>query len=251
MTNPIILEICVDSVQSALAAERGGANRIELCSSLFDGGTTPSAGMIATVRNRVAIDLYVMIRPRGGDFCYTDDEFAAMKRDIATAKELRADGIVLGILNPNGGVDVARCRELLEYARPLKATFHRAFDMSRDLRQSLEDIIALGFDRVLTSGGEQKVQDAIPAIRQLREMAANRIGVMIGAGINSGNVRELISQTGVREVHASARHVEPSPMRFRNEKVRMGTLPEWEYQRAVADEEEVRNLVRATSTIEG
>jgi len=245
MTSPVILEICADSVQSALAAERGGANRIELCNSLFDGGTTPSAGMIATVRNRVAMDVYVMIRPRGGDFCYTGDEFAVMKRDIATAKVLRADGIVFGILNQDGGVDVARSRELLDYARPLKATFHRAFDMSRDLRQSLEDIIAVGFDRVLTSGGEQKVQDAIPIIRQLRESASNRIALMIGSGIRSANVRELVSQTGVREVHASARHIEPSPMRYRNEKVRMGTLPEWEYQRAVADEKEVRNLVRA------
>jgi len=144
---------------------------------------------------------------------------------------------------------VARCRELLECARPLKVTFHRAFDMSRDLYQSLEDMIALGFDRVLTSGGEQRVQDAISVIRQLRETAANRIALMIGAGINAGNVRELISQTGVREVHASARHVEPSPMRYRNEKVRMGILPEWEYQRAVADEEEVRNLVHAISNI--
>ncbi len=249
MTDPITLEICVDSVQSALAAERGGANRIELCSSLFDGGITPSAGMIATVRNRVAIGLYVMIRPRGGDFCYTDDEFAAMKRDIAMAKELRADGVVLGILNQDAGVDVPRCRALLEYARPLKATFHRAFDMSRDLRQSLEDIIAVGFDRVLTSGGAQNVQDAIPVIRQLRQTAANRIALMIGSGIRSGNVRELLSQTGVREVHASARHIEPSPMRYRNEKVRKGTLPEWEYQRAEADEEEKRNLVRAISRI--
>ena len=249
MTDSILLEICVDSVESAVAAERGGASRIELCSSLFDGGITPSAGMIATVRNRVAIEIYVMIRPRGGDFCYTDDEFAAMKRDIATAKELRANGIVLGILNPDGDVDVSRCRELLEHARPLKATFHRAFDMSRDLRQSLDDIIAVGFDRVLTSGGEQKVQDAIPLIRQLREAASNRIALMIGSGVNSGNVRELISQTGVREVHASARHAEPSLTRYRNDKVRMGILPEWEYQRAVADEEEVRNLVRAISRI--
>jgi copper homeostasis protein len=203
--------------------------------------------MIATVRNRVAIDLYVMIRPRGGDFCYSDDEFAAMKRDIAIAKQLRADGVALGILDQDGAVDTTRCRELLEYVRPLKATFHRAFDMSRDLEQSLEDIIALGFDRVLTSGGEQKVQDAIPLMRRLRELAANRIALMIGSGIRSGNVRDLVSQTGVREVHASARRVEPSLMRYRNEKVHMGTLPQGEYQRAVVDEEEVRNLVRAIS----
>jgi copper homeostasis protein len=245
MSDPVILEICVDSVQSALAAERGGADRIELCGSLFDGGTTPSAGMISTIRNRVAIDLYVMIRPRGGDFWYSDDEFAAMKRDVAMAKQLRADGIVFGILDQDGGVGGARCRELLESVRPLKATFHRAFDMSRDLGQSLEDIVGLGFDRLLTSGGEQRVLDAVAVVRRLRERAADRIAVMIGSGIRSGNVRELISQTGVREVHASARHVEASSMRYRNERVRMGTLQDWEYQRAVVDEEEVCNLVRA------
>ena len=235
MSDPVTLEICVDSPQSALAAERGGANRIELCTALFDGGTTPSAGMIATVRSRTTCILH------------SDDELAAMKRDIAAAKELRTDGVVFGILTPDGSVDVPRCRELLECARPLKATFHRAFDMSRDLGQSLEDIIALGFDRVLTSGGEQKVQDAIPVVRRLRERASNRIALMIGSGIRSGNARELTSQTGVREIHASARRVEPSPMRYRNEKVRMGTLPVWEYQRAIVDEEEVRNLMRAIS----
>ena len=247
MSGSVILEICVDTPQSALAAARGGAHRIELCSSLFDGGTTPSAGMIATVRNLVAIDLYVMIRTRGGDFCYTDDEFAAMKRDIAIAKQLRADGIALGILELNGDVDTARCRELVEFARPLKVTFHRAFDMSRDLGRSLEDIIALGFDRVLTSGGEQKVQDAIPVVRRLRERASDRIALMIGSGIRSGNVPELVAQTGVREIHSSARHIESSPMQYQNERIRMGTFPESEYQLAVVDEEEVRNLVRAVA----
>ncbi len=249
MSEPVILEICVDSPQSAVAAERGGANRIELCSSLFDGGTTPSAGMIATVRNLIKIDLRVMIRPRGGDFRYSADEFAVMKRDISMAKQLRADGIVLGILNQDGDVDRPRCRELLDWARPLKATFHRAFDMTRDLEQSLEDLIALGFDCVLTSGGEQKVQAAIPVVRRLRERASNRIALMIGSGIRSGNVRELISQTGVREIHSSARHIAPSPMRYRNEKIRMGALSESEYQHAVVDEEEVRNLVRAVANM--
>jgi copper homeostasis protein len=247
MSDPVILEICVDSPLSAVAAERGGANRIELCSSLFDGGTAPSAGMIATIRNLIKIELCVMLRARGGDFCYSGDEFAAMKRDISIAKQLRADGIALGILDQSGDVDTARCRELLEHARPLKATFHRAFDMSRDLGQSLENIIELGFDRVLTSGGEQKVQDAIPVVRRLREQASSRISLMIGSGVRSSNVRELIAQTGVCEIHSSARHIETSPMRFRNEKIRMGTVAESEYQRSVVDEEEVRNLVRAIS----
>ncbi len=247
MSDRVTLEICVDSPQSALSAQRGGADRLELCASLFDGGTTPSVGMIATVRSLVKIDLHIMIRPRSGDFCYSADEFAAMQRDIAMAKQLRTDGVAFGILNADGTVDAARCRELLHHTRPLKATFHRAFDMSRDLPQSLEDIIALGFDRVLTSGGEQKVHDAIPVIRRLGEIAANRIALMIGSGIRSDNARELISQTGVRELHASARHIETSAMQFRNEKIRMGTLPDQEYQRAVVDEEEVRRLVRAIS----
>jgi copper homeostasis protein len=248
MTDRVTLEICVDSPQSALAAQRGGADRLELCASLFDGGTTPSAGMIATVRSLVKIDLFIMIRPRGGDFLYSSDEFGAMQRDIAMAKQLRTDGIAFGILKPDGTVDAARCRELLHHARPLKATFHRAFDMSRNLPQSLQDIISLGFDRVLTSGGEQKVHDAIPVVRHLREIASNRIALMVGSGIRSDNARELIAQTGVRELHASARHLEASPMQHRNEKIRIGTLPDHEYQRAVVDEEEVRRLVRAIST---
>lgn len=190
-----------------------------------------------------------MIRPRGGDFCYSDDEFFAMKRDVSIAKQLRADGVALGILDHNGDVDTERCRELLEHARPLKATFHRAFDMARDLAQALENIIELGFDRVLTSGGEQKVQDAIPVVRQLREKASDRIALMIGSGVRSSNVRELIAETGAREIHSSARHIEPSPMQYRNEKVRMGSAPVDEYQRSVVDEDEVRNLVRAISIV--
>ncbi len=204
--------------------------------------------MIATVRSLVKIDLYVMIRPRGGDFCYSADEFAAMQRDIAMAKQLRADGIAFGILNHDATVDATRCRELLYLARPLKATFHRAFDMSRDLPQSLVDIITLGFDRVLTSGGAQKVHEAIPVVRRLREIASNRIALMAGSGIRSDNVREFISQSGVRELHASARHIETSAMLYRNEKIRMGMLSGQEYQRAVVEEEEVRRLVRAIST---
>jgi copper homeostasis protein len=245
MNDPVILEVCVDSPRSALAAARGGANRIELCSSLVEGGLTPSAGLIATVRSLISIDLYVMIRPRGGDFCYSDDEFAVMKRDVATANELRVDGVVFGILKEDGNVDQPRCRELLDLTRPLRATFHRAFDMSRDLNQSLEDLIELGFDSVLTSGGKQRVEDAIPIVARLREHASNRIALIVGSGINPRNVQNLISQTGVREVHASAREIEPSPMQYRNEDVSMGTLPGWEYQREVASEEQVRNLVRA------
>jgi len=190
----------------------------------------------------------VMIRPRSGDFCYSAEEFSAMKRDIAIARQLRADGVVLGILNEDGGIDLARCRELIDCARPMNVTFHRAFDVSRDLTQSLPDIISLGFDRLLTSGGEQKVEDAIPVIVRLRELAVDRIALMIGSGVNSGNVQKLVVQTGVREVHASARHTEPGPMRYRSTKVSFASPSQSDYERAVADEDEVRKLVLAMSS---
>jgi copper homeostasis protein len=246
---PITVEICVDSIASAVAAARGGAHRLELCASLAEGGITPSAGMIATVRSLVSIPVYVMIRPRGGDFCYSAEEFSAMKRDIAIARQLRADGVVLGILNEDGGIDLARCRELRDCAQSMTLTFHRAFDVSRDLTRSLTDIISLGFDRLLTSGGEQKVEDAVPVIVRLRELASDRIALMIGSGVNSDNVQRLIVQTGVREVHASARHPEPGPMRYRNSRVSFATPPQSDYERIVADEAEVRKLVLAVSSL--
>src|ERR1051325_9212574 len=158
MQEKILLEICADSVESAVAAEKGGAHRVELCSDLLEGGVTPSSGLIATVRDRISIGLYVMIRPRGGDFCYSEDEFEAMEQDVLAAKQLGADGIVFGILTEQGSIDRQRTHDLVQLAHPLKATFHRAFDMTNDLGRALEDIATAGINRVLTSGGEQTVE---------------------------------------------------------------------------------------------
>ncbi|MBO0911923.1 MAG: copper homeostasis protein CutC [Acidobacteria bacterium] len=243
MTDPILLEICADSVESALAAEQGGAHRVELCGSLLEGGITPSSGLISTVRSKIGIELYVMIRPRGGDFCYRAGEFETMEQDVRTAKKLGANGIVFGILEEDGNLDVPRTRRLIELARPLKTTFHRAFDMSRDLGKSLEDVIASGADRVLTSGGEQKVEDGITAIAKLVLGAKQRIAVMAGGGITESNVHRIVEATGVREIHAGARVHLPSPMRHRNEKVSMGTAKGREYQRVMVCPQQVRRLL--------
>jgi len=245
MTDPVVLEICADSAESAMAAEQGGAQRIELCSNLLEGGITPSAGLISTVRSKVAIDLYVMVRPRGGDFCYTPDEFEVMEQDVVTAKQLGADGIVFGILHEDGSVDKARTRQLVDTARPLKSTFHRALDMSRHLLRSLEDVVECGVDRVLTSGGEQKVETAIATVAQLVQAADQRVAVMVGGGINESNVRRIILETGAREIHASVRTHQASPMQHRNDRISMGAIKGREYLRMNVSPDRVRRLLQA------
>jgi copper homeostasis protein len=248
MNGPVVLEICADSIESAIAAERGGAHRIELCSNLLEGGVTPSFGLISAVRNRIAIDLYVMIRPRGGDFCYTADEFAAMQQDVLTAKQLGASGFVLGILRENGTVDASRTRTLIDIARPLKITFHRAFDMCNDLSQALEEVIAIGADRILTSGGEQTAEAGLATIAALVKRAGNRIAIMAGAGIKAANVLNILAWTGVGEIHATARVPIHSRMQYRNDRISMGAINGHEYERIVATEKKVSELLAAIGT---
>jgi copper homeostasis protein len=249
MRDEILIETCVDSVASAVAAERGGAKRLELCSDLLEGGITPSAGLIDLVRARVSIAIQVMIRPRGGDFCYTTDEFEMMQRDIEMAKNLGADGVVFGILDADGNVDTQRSRELVELARPLDVTFHRAFDMSADLLRSLEDVCATGANRILTSGGEQTAVQGLQIIADLGKTARGRIAIMPGSGIRPENARRIVEESGVRELHAGLGSSVPSPMRFRNPRISMGNAPEREYQRFVVLEENVRSLCRAVSSL--
>ena len=204
------LEVCVDSVASAVAAEQGGAQRVELCGSLADGGITPSAGLIAMARKRVALPLHVLIRPRTGDFCYTSDEFEVIKRDIVLAKQLGANGVALGLLLPNRRVDVQRTSELVQLARPLSVTFHRAFDATPDLAASLEAVLGTGADRILTSGGCQTAEQGSSNIANLVKLAGKRIIILACGHIREQNVAELLKVTGVHEVHANLRSPVPS-----------------------------------------
>jgi copper homeostasis protein len=249
MRDEVLVEICVDSAASAVAAERGGARRIELCSDLLEGGITPSAGMIEVVRGKVAIAIQVMIRPRGGDFCYDVGEFEIMQRDIAIAKNLGADGIVFGILDAEGNVDTERSRRLVELARPLDVTFHRAFDMSADLFRSLEDVCATGANRILTSGGQPTALQGLDVIAQLVKAAKGRIAIMPGSGIKPENAWRIVTESGVREIHAGLGTSIAGPMRFRNPQLSMGKPSEREYQRNVVLEDNVRSLCQAVRVL--
>jgi len=237
----VTLEVCVDSVESALAAQAAGADRVELCQGLFEGGLTPSAGLIEEVRSRVSLKLAVMIRPRGADFCYSETEFAVMKRDLVLARKSRADVIVLGLLKPDGTIDRERIRELRELARPLPVTFHRAFDMTRDPREALETLIDLGVDRVLTSGQERSALEGLDLIAELVRLAGDRIVVMPGGGLSERNLPKILRQSGAREFHVSASGARESPMTFRNTRVAMGRqVGPPEYQLSVASDARIR-----------
>jgi copper homeostasis protein len=202
MQRNLSLEISVESVEAAMAAERGGASRIEFCGNLREGGTTPSTELMRAVRERVRVPIFSMVRPRGGNFLYNETELGAMRRDLDTAKELRMDGVVLGLLDADGQVDVTRTKGLVDRARPLPVTFHRAFDECVDLHKALEDVIHAGAVRLLTSGGRPTAPEALGVLGELVRIAGERLIVMLGSGLHAGNIREAVAKTGAREFHA-------------------------------------------------
>lgn len=239
-----LVEICVDSVESATVAEAAGAGRIELCSALSEGGVTPSAGLIESVRRNIGIKVHVLIRPRGGDFLYSDSDFSVMRRDIETAGEHGADGIVFGMLHSDGTVDMERTALLTEYAAPMSVTFHRAFDMCRDPKKALEDIISAGAARILTSGQARKAIDGAGLIRTLVTDAKGRIDIMPGAGIDEYNVALLAGTTGAREYHLSGRRQRESMMTFRRKGISMGDPRlQSDYIIKSADAERIRAII--------
>lgn len=246
MAPDVTFEVCVDSTEAAIAAQRGGANRVELCSDLLEGGLTPTHGTLKVARERLQIKIMSMVRPRGGDFCYSDVEFAVMREDVLAAKALGADGIVLGLLEPDGTIDRDRTAELVALARPLPVTFHRAFDMTRDPYEALDVLIGLGIERVLTSGQEPSVIEGLALITELVRRAGNRIIVMPGGGITARNVARIVSEAHVKEAHFAALELCEGRMKYRNPRVFMGgTLRPPEYAQEVTRPEAVAAVIGA------
>ncbi len=244
------LEICVGSINSAIAAQKGGAQRIELCDNLYEGGTTPSLGTIKMVQKKINIPIHVIIRPRGGDFCYNNVEFEVMKEDVRICRERGIDGVVIGILLQDGQIDEQRNAQLIELARPMSVTFHRAFDMTPDPWKALASLLILGVDRVLTSGQENSAIDGSELIKKLIHEAGLKIGILPGGGLNEDNIENFAKSTGAKEYHATLRSLVESKMSYRNDLVSMGGLPEIpEFEVKETDPIKVANFVRIINSI--
>ena len=218
-----MIEVCANGVESCLAAQQGGADRVELCAGIPEGGTTPSYGEIKVARRVLtSTHLHVIIRPRGGDFLYTDLEVERMAQDIAMCRDLGVDGVVFGCLKADGTIDMERNRYLLECSRGMSVTMHRAFDRAAAPSQALEDLIALGFDRILTSGQQPKAFQGVELLSRLNRQAAGRISLMAGSGVTEQNIRDIHEATGLLEFHFSAREPQPSGMQYVNPDLYMG-----------------------------
>jgi len=238
------IEICVDTVESAILAQDAGADRIELCSSLLEGGITPGTGTISSARKNLTIALNVIIRPRGGDFLYNNIDYEIMKKDIDICGECGADGIVTGILKPDGDIDIERTYELIEHARPMSVTFHRAFDMCNDPLKGLEDVIATGADRLLTSGQKNKAEDGMELLLQLSKLADGRIIIMPGSGINESNILSIARETNAQEFHLTGRKTIYSEMIFKMMNISMGGSPSLsEFSRKVVDHDMIKRII--------
>ena len=240
-TSNIVLELAVFSVEAALAAIKAGAHRIEFCENPSEGGTTPSYGSLKTLISKTDIPIFPIIRPRGGDFLYSDAEFESIKSDLLLVKELGYPGAVIGLLNEDGSIDIKRTKELVKLAAPMEITFHRAFDRCNDPFKGLEDIIATGCKRILTSGQVPNVSDALALVKELVDKAAGRIIILPGSGVRANNARKIIDATGAREIHSSARKAIASVMKYN-----APTMNEQMISMGV-DENEIKLMMKALS----
>lgn len=218
------IEICANSLTSAINAQLGGAHRVELCSELSLGGITPSAAIIQLARERLTIQVFVLIRPRGGDFCYSDDEIAVMERDIEYCKQVGCDGVVIGVLQSDGTIDIPKMQRLIDAARPMQVTFHRAFDVCKNSLDAFEIIKNLGIERILTSGQQNRAADGIELLKQLVERSESKISIMAGSGVNAQNAL-MFQEIGIRELHFSAKALVDSEMEFIHSDVQLETSP--------------------------
>ncbi len=249
MKNKINIEVCANSVESCIAAQKGGAYRVELCDNLYEGGTTPSAATVEVARKYINIKLNVIIRPRGGDFCYSDIEFEVMKKDIETVKKLGADGIVTGILKEDGNIDIERTKELIEIAQPMSVTFHRAFDVCQNPIKALDELIEMKVDRLLTSGQRNKATEGAELIAELVKRADGRIKIMPGSGVNAQNIKELKEKTSAKEFHLSGRRNYDSRMKYRKKEISMGGISGIaEYSISLTDAEIIKETVQSANT---
>jgi copper homeostasis protein len=245
----ILIEACVDAIDSALEAEAGGAGRIELCGELLQGGVTPSAGLIGAVWERVHIPVFVLIRPRPGDFVYSVDELDVMLRDIEAAHAMNVDGVVYGALTTNGELDIGTLSKLIDVSGDMEITFHRAFDYLRDQQVALEALIELGVDRVLTSGGAPTALEGAAQLATLVNQAAGQIEILAGGSINSNNVHEIVRISGVREVHVRAATTVHSEMAYRRDGLTLQkTPPASQYERSATRAAEMQAIVQAATS---
>lgn len=243
-----ILECCVDSVESAINAAKGGASRLELCSNLVIGGTTPDVALVKEIRKHTDIRIHALIRPRFGDFCYTEHEMEIMKSQIRALKEAGVEGIVIGILDEDGNLDKVKMQELLHGVGEMSVTLHRAFDMCKDPYEALEDAIALGINTILTSGQKQSAWEGRALLTELIDKADGRIDIMAGAGIGPAVIKELIPVTKGTSYHMSGKVTLDSPMKYRKADVSMGLPSLSEYEIWQTSEENVRAAVDVLET---
>ena len=243
---PLCLEVSVEGVDGLLVAQENGANRVELCASVLEGGITPSIGIVRQALRMARIPVFVIVRPRGGDFLYSEAEFESMRQDIVTLKELGVPGVVTGCLTTDAQVDEQRTGELLHLARPMSFTFHRAFDMVRNQDRSLEVLVRQGVDRVLTSGQRATALDGLGNLKRLGEIARRRIIVMPCGSIRAANIAQVCRETGLWELHFAAHKQEASAMTYRNPSIAMGgTSQDHEYLKTVTDAKIVRATIAA------
>ena len=244
-----ILEVCADSVQSAVAAQEGGADRIELCSGLVIGGLSPSPALFKQIRKYTDLKIRTLLRPRFGDFCYDDYEFQTLKEEVEMFRELGADGVVIGMLNPDGTLDMERMEVLVNAAGDIGITLHRAFDVCRDPYEALEQCASLGIDTILTSGQKSSAWEGRGLLAELAEQAAGRVEILAGAGLNPGVIEKLAGCTAVRAFHMSGKKVMDSRMEFRREGVPMGIPGFSEFEIWQTDREQVRRAVQVLQSL--